>query len=79
MTYAEQELGPLGFKFVEKKEIRPGFIQKIVLSFCHLKLQFDCGCPDYPHIKTLGCPLHHKGPGGSHSIETAKEITSLFS
>ena len=39
-----------------------------------LKLQFDCNCPSYPNIKSLGCPLHHSGPGSSWPVDEAKKI-----
>jgi len=70
MTYAEQELLPLGFRTIESAE------NKAVLSLGHLKLQFDCCCPAYPNIKALGCPLHHSGSGSSWPVEEAKKISS---
>lgn len=69
MTYAEDELLPLGFHLKEKDG------ERVVLSISHLKLQFDCGCPAYPNITALGCPIHHPGhPGDSWVVEEAKKI-----
>jgi hypothetical protein len=69
MAYVEDELLPLGFRPEERND------KRAVLSINHLKLQFDCGCPAYPSIIALGCPIHHPGyPGGSSSVEEAKEI-----
>lgn len=70
MTYVEQELSPLGFHTTERTE------KKVVLSFRHLKLQFDCCCPNYPEIKGLGCPLHHSGPGNSWPVEEARRLST---
>lgn len=78
MTYAEQELLPLGFYLAEKENDEIGFARKIVLSFGHLKFLFECVCPAYPTIKGLGCPLHHDGPGGSWPIEDAKKIPAAI-
>ena len=70
VTYVEKELLPIGFMVVGSESTD----KKVVLSFGHLKLQFDCCCPAYPYIKALGCPLHHSGPGGSWPVEEAKQI-----
>ncbi len=79
MTYAERELRPLGFHLLSADADRVGFERKIVLSYGHLKLQFDCVCPAYPSIKALGCPLHHEGPGGSWPVTTAKKLPQALS
>jgi hypothetical protein len=76
MTYAERELIPLGFGVVSK--MTTPFAENVVLSYGHLKLRFDCSCPSYPHIKALGCPLHHEGPGSSWPIKEAKKIASAI-
>lgn len=76
MTYVEKELQLLGFKTISKEGNI--FKKRIVLSISHLKLQFDCNCPAYPSIRSLGCPLHHKGPGGSMPVEEAKKIPAII-
>lgn len=70
MTYAENELLPLGFRSEVISD------KKAVLSISRLKIQFNCGCPAYPNIVSLGCPIHHSPefPGGSRPIEEAKEL-----
>ena len=70
MTYVEQELLPMGFNVAESTD------KKVVLSLGHLKFQFDCVCPSYPSIKTLGCPLHHSGPGDSWPVYEAKKVAA---
>ncbi len=81
MTYAEKELQPLGFHLSDTEVNSLGFARKIVLSFGHLKLQFDCVCPAYPNIKALGCPLHaHETPSpGSWPVEEAKKVPEAVS
>lgn len=80
MTHAEEELLPLGFRFVEKEESAPGCVKKIILSISHLKLQFECDCPAYPHIKSLGCAIHanEAKSGGNFSVDEAKHLTFLL-
>lgn len=89
MTYAERVLKPLGFNLIEqsvinpserldREDIRPGIREKVVLTFSHLKLQFDCVCPSHPHIKALGCPLHHEGLGSSWPVEEAKQAALVI-
>lgn len=74
MTCVENELLPLGFRSEERNS------KKVVLSIGHLKLLFDCGCPAYPKIIALGCPIHHPGsPGGSWPVEEAKKIPRVIS
>ncbi len=73
MTYVEKELQPLGFLLVRQDE-RHGVVTSVVLAIKHLNLVFNCGCPAYPNIRALGCPLHHDGPGGSWPVEDAKSI-----
>ncbi len=73
MTYVEEGLRPLGFRFVKRDE-RYGVVTNVVLSIGHLKMVFDCVCPAYPSIRALGCPVHHKGPGGSWPVEDAKKV-----
>ena len=80
MTYVENELLPLGFHLVSKEERRPGFVHRVVLLISHLKLQFDCGCPAYPNIIALGCPIHHPGhPGSSWPVDLAKKLPAALS
>ncbi|MBI5732440.1 hypothetical protein HY967_00570 [Candidatus Jorgensenbacteria bacterium] len=80
MTYAEQELQPLGFHLLDTEADSVGFEKKVVLSFHHLKLQFDCVCPAYPRIKALGCPLHAHETSlpGSWPIEDAKKVATAL-
>lgn len=80
MTYAERELQPLGFRLLATELDSLGFERKTVLSFGHLKLQFDCVCPAYPSIKALGCPLHAHETSlpGSWPVEEAKKIPAAF-
>lgn len=78
MTYAESELQPLGFHLLSTEADPVGFELKIVLSYNHLKLQFDCVCPAYPSIKALGCPLHAHETSlpGSWPVEEAKKLSA---
>lgn len=76
MTYAEKILIPFGYKFVA--ELGNPFKRQIVLSIGHLKLLFTCGCPAYPNIKALGCPLHHEGAGGSWPVIGAEKVVAIF-
>lgn len=80
MTYAEEELVPLGFRVVLKKEGSFGARDSVIFAVGHLNLLFTCSCPAYPNIKALGCPLHHSqnDPGSSWPVEEAKKIPELL-
>ena len=78
MTYAERELQPFGFRPTDEKRNGAGHTLSITLVVNHLMLLFRCGCPAYPNIKALGCPVHHDGPGGSWPVEIAKRIMAAI-
>jgi len=78
MTYVERELNPLGFQTVSR-EGYIGLERQVILSFSHLKFQFDCVCPAFPAIRALGCPLHHREDfGGSWPVEEAKKVAAII-
>ena len=70
MTYAEKELLPHGYKLESISSKHASFS----LQNGFLVINLVCGCPAYPNIQAMGCPLHHHGPGGSWPIFEAINI-----
>ena len=77
MTYAEEELCPLGFHLISEKVGWCG-VQEVVLGFGHLMFLFVCVCPAYPKIRALGCSLHRGSIGDSWPIEIARKIPAVI-
>lgn len=74
MTYAQAQLGPLGFRTTATKTNICGHEREVTLQCGDTTHTFNCVCPAYPSIMALGCPLHHDGPGSSGSVEDIKKF-----
>jgi hypothetical protein len=76
-TYVEKELLPLGFR-TERVKIVDFLPRSVIMTIGHLKLLFECCCASYPSGRSLGCPIHHDGPGSSWPVDEAKKLPAII-
>jgi len=69
-TYLERELGVRG-----RLEVGFGTVKdRLTVTVKGERLEIECVCPAYPSTIAMGCPLHHRGLGGSRAVENLRTI-----
>lgn len=69
-TYVEREVGIRGLVTGKRRSMET----EVTIMVNGEERKFSCGCPAFPTIKSLGCPLHACGPyGGSWPVVLLKE------